>query len=238
MKKGKRYVESAKLVDRTNLYDVEEAVSIIKKTANAKFDETIEAHIKLGVDGRHADQQVRGAVVLPHGTGKKVTRACSHCHGKGYEHRRVKLDIKIPAGIQSGQQIRIPGKGERGTNGGPNGDLYIEIMVTPHPTFKREDNNIFIKVPISSIDATIGCTIQVPTVYGDVELKIPEGTQPNTKFRLKGKGVKSRSGQGDEFVEVQVEIPRKVSRRERELYEELKSGQSESPFERFKRAFK
>ena len=72
MKKGKRYVESAKLVDRTNLYDVEEAVSIIKKTANAKFDETIEAHIKLGVDGRHADQQVRGAVVLPHGTGKKV----------------------------------------------------------------------------------------------------------------------------------------------------------------------
>ena len=97
---------------------------------------------------------------------------------------RVKLDIKIPAGIQSGQQIRIPQKGERGTNGGPNGDLYIEIMVTPHPTFKREDNNIFIKVPISSIDATIGCTIQVPTVYGDVELKIPEGTQPNTKFRL------------------------------------------------------
>ena len=72
MKKGKRYVESAQLVDRTNLYDVEEAVSIIKKTANAKFDETIEAHIKLGVDGRHADQQVRGAVVLPHGTGKKV----------------------------------------------------------------------------------------------------------------------------------------------------------------------
>ncbi len=173
-----------------------------------------------------------------HGTGKKVTRACSHCHGKGYEHRRVKLDIKIPAGIQSGQQIRIPQKGERGSNGGPNGDLYIEIMVTPHPTFKREDNNIFIKVPISSIDATIGCTIQVPTVYGDVELKIPEGTQPNTKFRLKGKGVKARSGEGDEFVEVQVEIPRKVSRRERELYEELKSGQAESPFERFKRAFK
>lgn len=173
-----------------------------------------------------------------HGTGKKVTHACSHCHGKGYEHRRVKLDIKIPAGIQSGQQIRIPQKGERGSNGGPNGDLYIEIMVAPHPTFKREDNNIFIKVPISSIDATIGCTIQVPTVYGDVELKIPEGTQPNTKFRLKGKGVKSRSGEGDEFVEVQVEIPRKVSRRERELYEELKSGQAESPFERFKRAFK
>lgn len=76
MKKGKRYVESAKLVDRTNLYDVDEAVSILKKTASAKFDETIEAHIRLGVDGRHADQQVRGAVVLPHGTGKSSSCAC------------------------------------------------------------------------------------------------------------------------------------------------------------------
>ena len=109
--------------------------------------------------------------------------------------------------------------------------------MNPHSTFKRENNNIFIQVPISSIDATIGCTIQVPTVYGDVELKIPEGTQPNTKFRLKGKGVKSRSGQGDEFVEVQIEIPRKLSKKERELYEQLKNGQ-ESPFEKFKKAFK
>ena len=173
-----------------------------------------------------------------HGTGKKVSRSCHVCHGKGYEHRRVKLDIKIPAGIQTGQQIRIAQKGERGTNGGPNGDLYIEIIVNPHPTFKRENNDIHIKVPISAIDATIGCTVQVPTVYGDVDLKIPEGTQPNTKFRLKGKGVKSRSGQGDEYVEVTVEIPKKLSRKERELYEQLKSGQSDSPFERFKRAFK
>lgn len=173
-----------------------------------------------------------------HGTGKKVTRACHHCHGKGYEHRRTKLDIKIPEGIQSGQQIRIAGKGELGTNGGPNGDLYIEIIVMPHETFKRENNDIYIKVPISSLDATIGCSIHVPTVYGDVELKIPEGTQPNTKFRLKGKGVKSRTGQGDQFVEVAIEIPKKLTKRERELYEQLKKGQTESPFERFKNAFK
>ena len=229
---------AAEKIEAGKAYSLKEASELVKEITFTKFDASLDIDVRLGVDPRKANQMVRGVVSLPHGTGKKVTRACSHCHGKGYEHRRVKLDIKIPAGIQSGQQIRIPGKGERGTNGGPNGDLYIEIMVTPHPTFKREDNNIFIKVPISSIDATIGCTIQVPTVYGDVELKIPEGTQPNTKFRLKGKGVKSRSGQGDEFVEVQVEIPRKVSRRERELYEELKSGQSESPFERFKRAFK
>ena len=174
-----------------------------------------------------------------HGTGKKVTHACHQCHGKGYEHKRQKLDIKIPQGIQSGQQIRIAGKGERGVNGGPNGDLYIEIHVKPHSTFKRQGDDIYITVPVSAIDVTIGTKIQVPTVYGDVELKIPEGTQPNTKFRLKGKGVKSRRGStGDEYVEVKVEIPKRVSKRDRELYEKIRDGQSESPFERFKRAFK
>ena len=173
-----------------------------------------------------------------HGTGKKVSRACHQCHGKGYEHKRVKLDIKIPAGISTGQQIRIAGKGERGSNGGPNGDLYIEIIVQAHSTFKREGNDIYIQIPISALDATIGTSVQVPTVYGDVELKIPEGTQPNTKFRVKGKGVKTSRGTGDEFVEVQIEIPRKLTRKERELYEQLRHGQKESPFERFKRSFK
>ncbi len=172
------------------------------------------------------------------GTGKRVTRKCHKCNGMGYEHKRVKLDVKIPAGIQSGQQIRLAGKGERGTNGGPNGDLYIEILVKPHSTFQRDGNNIFIRVPISSIDATLGCTIQVPTVYGDVDLIIPEGTQPNTKFRLKGKGVKGRSGQGDQFVEVSIEIPKKLSKKEKELYQQLKSGQTDTPFDRFKKAFK
>lgn len=184
---------------------------------------------------------IQQQVVCPecHGTGKKVTHACHQCHGKGYEHKRVKLDIKIPQGIQSGQQIRIAGKGERGVNGGPNGDLYIEIHVKPHPTFKRQGDDIYISVPVSAIDATIGTKIQVPTVYGDVELTIPTGTQPNTKFRLKGKGVKSRRGSsGDEYVEVNVEIPKRVSKKDRELYERIRDGQSESPFERFKRTFK
>lgn len=173
------------------------------------------------------------------GTGKKIIRFCTHCHGKGYDRKRIKLDIKIPAGIQTGQQIRIAGKGERGVNGGPNGDLYIEVLVNPHPTFQRDNNDIRISVPISALDATIGCTIDVPTVYGDVELKIPEGTQPNTKFRLKGKGVKTRNGQqGDEYVEVTVEIPKKLSKKEKELYQQLKASQKESPFDKFKKAFK
>ncbi|MBQ0066241.1 MAG: molecular chaperone DnaJ [Firmicutes bacterium] len=174
-----------------------------------------------------------------HGTGKKVTKVCHECNGKGYEHKRVKLDIKIPEGIQSGQQIRIAGKGERGTNGGPNGDLYIEMLVKPHPTFTRQGNDIYMSAPISAIDATIGTTIAVPTVYGDVDLKIPEGTQPNQKFRLKGKGVKTaRGGQGDQYVEVRIEIPKKLSKKEKELYEQLRKGQKDNPFERFKKAFK
>ena len=111
------------------------------------------------------------------GTGKTIAHKCPKCHGKGYEHKRVKLDIKIPAGIQSCQQVRVPNKGERGVNGGPNGDLYIEILVTRHNQFVRDGNDIRISVPISAIDATLGCKIDVPTVYGDVELTIPAGTQ-------------------------------------------------------------
>ncbi len=158
-----------------------------------------------------------------HGTGEIIKEACKTCGGKGYEHRKVKLDIKIPEGIKSGQQIRIPGKGEMGINGGPNGDLYIEVLVSPDSTFRRENNDIYVTVPLSSVDATIGGTIEVPTVYGNVDLVIPEGTQPGQRFRLKGKGVKSRTGQGDEFVDIKVEIPKKLSKAERELYEQLRN---------------
>lgn len=174
-----------------------------------------------------------------HGTGRKITNPCHECHGQGYKHKRTTIDYKIPAGMASGQQIRIPGKGERGENGGPNGDLYIEVYVRPHEIFERRGNDIYIRVPVSAIDVTIGTQISVPTVYGDVDLMIPEGTQPNTKFRLKGKGVKSiRGGQGDQYVEVEVQIPKKLSKKERELYEKIRDGQSDSPFERFKKAFR
>lgn len=175
------------------------------------------------------------------GTGKKIKKKCHKCNGKGYEHKRVKLDIKIPAGIQSGQQVRVPNKGERGINGGPNGDLYIEILVSRHNSFVRDGNDIRISIPISNVDATLGCEVDVPTVYGDVSLKIPAGTQSGTQMRLKGKGVKStRGGQGDQYVEVKVEIPTKLSKEEKELYEKLKkaSKKGESPFEKFKKAFK
>ncbi len=178
------------------------------------------------------------------GTGKTIKRKCNKCGGKGYEHKRVSVDVKIPAGIQSGQQLRVQGKGERGENGGPNGDLFIEVLVKKHDYFVREGKNISISVPISSVDATLGCTVDVPTVYGDVELTIPAGTQGGTKFRLKDKGVKDMRGgsTGDQYVEVQVEVNKKLSKEEKELYKKLqdlqkKSGK-ETVFEKFKKAFK
>ncbi len=174
------------------------------------------------------------------GSGKTVSKKCDKCHGRGYEHKRVKLNIKIPAGIQSGQQVRVPNKGERGVNGGSNGDLYIEVLVSRHKTFVRDGNDIRIRIPISAVDATLGCKVDVPTVYGDVELTIPAGTQYGQQFRLRGKGVKPQRGvQGDQFVEVTIEIPTKISGDEKSLYEKLKAKQAqESPFDKFKKAFK
>lgn len=176
-----------------------------------------------------------------HGKGTTVKKACHVCGGKGYERETQEIDIKIPAGIQSGQQLRVPGKGARGLNGGPNGDLYIEIAVAEDAAFKRKGNDIYVTVPISAIDATLGTTIQVPTVHGDEELNIASGTQPGQTYNLKGKGVHPARGvPGNEYVQIKVEIPKKVSEKERELYEQLRGhdeARHDSPFNKFKEFF-
>ena len=116
------------------------------------------------------------------GSGKRIKKICPHCSGRGYNSVKEQVEVTIPAGISSGQQVRLAGYGERGENGGPNGDLYIEIRVRPHKYFTREGNNIHISVPISAVDATLGTTVDIPTAYGDVELSIPAGTQPLDGF--------------------------------------------------------
>ncbi len=177
------------------------------------------------------------------GSGKKIEHVCSQCKGKGYLKKKIEVDITIPAGIQSGQQLRVPGKGGRGTNGGEHGDLYVEVIVKDHPYFVREGKNILLSVPLSPADAALGCKIDVPTVYGDVELNVPAGTQPNQKLRLKGKGVKDMRGglPGDQYVEINIEIPTSLSKEEKELYEKLSKSerrQKKSGFEKFKKSFK
>ncbi|HEY4537221.1 MAG TPA: molecular chaperone DnaJ [Erysipelothrix sp.] len=174
------------------------------------------------------------------GTGETITRFCDDCKGNGYISKKISVDIKIPEGIVSGQQLRVSGKGERGYNGGPNGDLFIEIIVGTHKYFRREANNIHIEIPLSVVDATLGTEVEVPTVHGDVTLKIPAGTQPNTKFRLREKGVKDlRTGRvGDQYVEVKLEVPKKLSRHDKELFEQLREEKGDTVFDRFKKAFK
>lgn len=173
------------------------------------------------------------------GTGKKIKVVCPECGGVGYKRIKEQVEVNIPAGINTGQQVRVQGYGERGTNGGDNGDLYIEIFVRKHKFFVREGNDIYLKVPISSLDATLGTKVDVPTCYGDVELNIPSGSQPDQKLRLKGYGVPSIRGnvKGDQFVILKVEIPTKLSKEERELYEKL-SLKKESIFDKFKKQFK
>lgn len=176
------------------------------------------------------------------GTGKVIKGKCPHCHGKGYNNKNITVELNIPAGINSRQQLRVAGKGERGMNGGPNGDLFVEIIVKPHQHFVRDGRNIQITIPISAIDAVLGCTIDVPTVYGEVSLKIPEGTQHGQMFRLRGKGVKDMRSDnyGDEIVKVEVKIPTKISKEEKELYQKIKAQEKkgDSFFANFKKAFK
>ncbi len=184
--------------------------------------------------------QSQGVCPDCNGKGKTITKACQDCHGAGFQTKKKDVDIKIPAGIATGQQLRVSGMGERGANGGTQGDLYVEVAVSSHKYFVRSGNDIHITVPISAIDATLGTVIDVPTVHGDVSLTIPAGTQPNTKFRLKDKGVPflQSSRTGDAYVEVKIEIPTKVSKSDKELYEQLQSKKSDGVFDRFKKAFK
>ena len=176
------------------------------------------------------------------GTGKIVTEKCDECGGKGYKHIKRDMEVNIPAGINAGQQIVVRGKGERGRNGGENGDLYLEIVIIPHEFFKRDGNDIHIDVPISFIDAILGKKVDVPTVYGMAEVEIPAGTQPNQILRLKGRGIKDmrRGTPGDEYIHVIVKTPTKVSKEQRELLEKYQSKEKkeDSFFETFKASFR
>lgn len=146
-----------------------------------------------------------------HGTGKHVKNKCPHCNGNGYTHVKTKIEINIPAGISNGQQVRVPGRGGRGINGGENGDLYVEIAVNESQVFERKGNDIYVSVPLSIADASLGCTIDVQTVYGEAELKIPAGIQQGTLLRMRGKGVKKGAIFGDQYVKVDIKIPKNLS---------------------------
>ena len=158
-----------------------------------------------------------------HGKGKIIKEACASCRGTGRVRKNKTIEVNIPAGIDDEQVMRIPGAGNAGENGGQNGDLQLVIRVKPHELFRRDGYDVSVTFPITFVQAALGATLKVPTIHGIVEYDIPEGTQTNTRFRLRGKGIPVLNGRGsgDEYVTVTVEVPKNLSAKQKELLKEF-----------------
>jgi molecular chaperone DnaJ len=171
-----------------------------------------------------------------HGTGQMIKDPCNDCHGEGQVQEHKTLSVKVPAGVDTGDRIRLSGEGEAGAGGAGAGDLYVEVQVKRHDVFTRDGSNLFCDVPLSFVAATLGGDITVPTLSGKANLKVPEGTQTGQQFRLRAKGVKSVRGGpvGDLMCRVIVETPVKLSKKQKELLQEFEktlqgSGSKHSP---------
>ncbi|OLN23407.1 molecular chaperone DnaJ [Domibacillus antri] len=184
----------------------------------------------------------------PHcsGSGKIIKEKCTTCSGQGRVTKNKTINVKVPAGIDEGQQIRLSGQGEAGINGGPAGDLYIVFRVRQHELFERDGDDIYCEMPITFVQASLGDEIEVPTIHGKVKLKIPAGTQSGTTFRLRGKGVANVRGYGtgDQHVHVKVITPVKLNEKQKQLLREFAEVSGEQPneedgfFDKVKRALK
>lgn len=180
------------------------------------------------------------------GTGKEIKHKCSTCGGTGRVKKRRKIAVKIPAGIDDGQQLRVSGQGEPGINGGPAGDLYVVFHIQPHEFFERDGDDVYCEIPVTFAQAALGDELEVPTLHGKVKLKVPAGTQTGTKFRLRGKGIPNVRGRGtgDQHIIVKVITPTKLTEKQKQLLQEFaETGGShdkedESFFGKMKRAFK
>jgi molecular chaperone DnaJ len=155
------------------------------------------------------------------GRGRIIATPCPQCGGRGQSFAQKRILINIPAGINDGTQLRLKGQGQPGTAGGPAGDLIVKIRVGPHRFFERRGKDVYCRIPINIAQATLGSKVRVRTLGGKVDLKIPPGTQSGTRFKLRGKGVEVNGSRGDQYVEVSVEIPKKMSEKEKKLLEQF-----------------
>lgn len=164
------------------------------------------------------------------GTGKVIKEKCPDCYGTGYIASKKKISVSVPAGIDNGQSIRLRGKGEPGVNGGPRGDLLVEVVVARHPIFQRQDTNIYSTAPVSFVTAALGGSVRIKTVDGEVEYDVKPGTQTDTRVRLKGKGVPSlrnKNVRGDHYVTLVVQVPTDLSKEAKEAlraYDDVVNG--------------
>ena len=174
------------------------------------------------------------------GSGEEITNPCTSCSGQGKQQASKRLSVSIPKGVDDGTRIRLAGKGEAGSKGSGNGDLYLFINVYSHDLFKRSDENLFFECPISIADAALGTSIEIPTIDGGkAKIKIPAGTQSGKQFRLKGKGMPYMrgSGNGDLYVQVNTEVPVSLNREQKELLEKFRDIENEKSNPSIKKFF-
>lgn len=171
------------------------------------------------------------------GAGQKISNPCRRCSGQGQVKNSRELSVDVPAGVDTGSRLRVTGEGEPGPGNGPRGDLYIYIEIEPHKHFKRDGTTIHCEVPISITQAALGASLRVPTLHGEADLKVPEGTQSGAQFRLRNMGMPDLRGygKGDQIVTVQVETPEKLTKRQRELLEEFQKEAGEKTYPRYRR---
>jgi len=157
------------------------------------------------------------------GTGRRIIKPCATCNGEGRVQVERRLELRLPAGVDEGTQLRLVGEGEAGPQGGGRGDLYVIVHVRPHPVFRREGRDLECDLPLSVSQAALGAELRAPTLDGDEPFSVPAGTQPGTRVRLRGKGLPGLdgSGRGDQYVVLVVRVPARLSERQRELFEEL-----------------
>ena len=164
-----------------------------------------------------------------HGSGRVVETPCSTCRGTGSQRRTRSFQVRVPSGVRDGAKIRLSGRGEPGPAGGQPGDLFVRVHARPHAFFGRKGSDLTLELPVTYPEAALGADVHVPTLDGPVTMKVPAGTPTGKTFRLKGKGAPRRGGAGDLLVTVRVEVPRKLSKQERQLLERLRDEEKESP---------
>lgn len=173
------------------------------------------------------------------GTGKIIEKPCRECAGKGRIRKSTNVSVDIPAGIDDGQVINMRGGGDSGVNGGPSGDLHINIVVRPHPIFEREGYDVYCQVPVTFSQAALGSEITVPTLDGNVKFTIHEGTQPGDEFKLRGKGIQRLrySGRGDQYVKIVVEVPKNMSKKQKEILKQFEEESNDNNYKQRKTFF-
>lgn len=176
--------------------------------------------------------QQTGACHYCSGEGQTANKTCTTCSGEGLERKKRKIEVSVPSGVETGMRLRLAGEGEAGIKGGPSGDLFVQMDVKEHKLFERKGNDLNITLPISFTQAVLGDEIEVPTIIGKAELKIPAGTDSETIFRMKNQGLPSinRVGKGNQMVKVQIEVPKKLNKKQKELLKEFGEDKASKSF--------